>query len=190
MAAVYRGWDQRLGVWRAVKVLSPTHAAKPKLRARFESEAKAMAMLEHPHIVRIYNVSQDGALMFIVMEVIEGGDLVDWQREFGAMPPRMAVDVMLQVCDALEAAHDKGVIHRDIKPHNILLTTDGQCRVSDFGIARFEAVERGRTHTGMAMGTHGYMAPEQRDDAHGVDGRADVYSLGFALQPAHPPRSG
>jgi serine/threonine-protein kinase len=182
MATVYRGYDQRLQVWRAVKILAPQYASKPKLRSRFEAEAQTMALLEHRNIVRVYDVGHDGPYAYIVMELVEGGSLVEWLERNGAMPPRMAVDVILQLCDGIEAAHTKGVVHRDIKPHNVLITPKGVCRVTDFGIARVEdKTHDGMTKTGAVMGTWGYMAPEQRTDSKHVDERADVYAIACTL---------
>ncbi|MBN2798391.1 MAG: serine/threonine protein kinase [Deltaproteobacteria bacterium] len=181
MATVYRAYDQRLQVWRAVKILAPEYSTKPKLCQRFEGEAQTMALLEHSHIVRVYDVGHEGNTAYIVMELVEAGCLVDWLDEFGPMPPRMAVRVTQQICDGLTAAHAKGVIHRDIKPHNVLVTRDGTCRVTDFGIARVMDGDAGMTKTGAVMGTWGYMAPEQRTDAKHVDARADLYATAASL---------
>ncbi|MBT3221780.1 MAG: serine/threonine protein kinase [Proteobacteria bacterium] len=181
MAKVYRAFDQRLQVWRAIKILLPQYSNKAKLKKRFEAEAQTMALLEHPHIVRVYDVGADGTFSYIVMEIVEGGCLVDWLEIHGAMPPLMAVDVTIEVCLGLAAAHSKGVIHRDVKPHNILVTTEGVCRVTDFGIARVGDTDQSLTKTGAVMGTWGYMAPEQRTDAKSVDSRADVYSTAATL---------
>lgn len=181
MATVYRGFDQRLQVWRAIKVLLPEYAKKKKIMARFETEAQTMAMLEHPHIVRVYDVDREGDFPYIVMELVEGGCLVDWLEAHGPMPPRMAVDVIVEVCQALQFAHDRQIIHRDIKPHNIMIDRKGICRLTDFGIARAGDSEDALTKTGAVMGTWGYMAPEQRTDAKHVDGRADIYALAASL---------
>ena len=181
MAAVFRGYDQRLKAWRAIKIMAPHLATKAKLRKRFEGEAQMMALLEHRNIVRVYDVGVDGASSYIVMELLEGGCLVDWLEDNGAMPPRMAVKAVMQTADGLHAAHKKGVIHRDIKPHNVLITTDGEMRVTDFGIARINDGNMSMTKTGAVMGTWGYMAPEQRSDAKHVDARADEYALGATL---------
>jgi serine/threonine-protein kinase len=181
MATVWRAFDQRLQVWRAIKILLPEYARKQKIMARFESEAQTMALLEHPHIVRVYDVDHDGEHAYIVMELVEGGSLVDWLERNGPMPPRMAVQVLVEVAQALQFAHDKGVVHRDIKPHNIMVDRDGVCRLTDFGIARAGDSDVNLTKTGAVMGTWGYMAPEQRADAKHVDARADVYALAATL---------
>ncbi len=181
MAAVFRGYDVRLKAWRAVKLMAPHLATKKKLRQRFEGEAQTMAMLEHRNIVRVYDVGEDSGTAFIVMELIEGGCLVDWLEDHGTMPPKLAVECTLQTAEGLHAAHKKGIIHRDIKPHNVLVTTEGKMRVTDFGIARINDGDMSMTKTGAVMGTWGYMAPEQRSDAKSVDARADEYALAATL---------
>lgn len=181
MATVYRCFDQRLQVWRAIKVLNPKYASSKKVKARFDTEAQTMALLEHHNIVRVYDVGTIGEISYIVMELVEGGTPVDWLESYGAMPPRLAVRVVEDVCRGIEAAHAKGIIHRDIKPHNVMITTDGVCRVTDFGIARVGDGDRSMTKTGAVMGTWGYMAPEQRSDAKTVDERGDVYAIAATL---------
>ncbi|MCB9662551.1 MAG: serine/threonine protein kinase [Alphaproteobacteria bacterium] len=181
MATVYRGYDQRLQVWRAIKVLLPEYAKKKKIMARFEAEAQTMALLEHPNIVRVYDVDRDDDWAYIVMELVEGGSLVDWLETHGPMPPRLAVDVIVETCQGLQVAHNKGVIHRDLKPHNIMVDRDGVCRLTDFGIARAGDSDVNLTKTGAVMGTWGFMAPEQRSDAKHVDERADVYAMAATL---------
>lgn len=181
MAAVYRVWDHKLRVWRAVKVLLPD--AKDHVRVRFEAEAKMMARIDHPHVIRIYDVGTSETLPYIVMELADGGTLNGWIDEYGPMPPQLAVRVAMEVALGLSAAHAINLVHRDVKPHNVLITSDGRCKVTDFGIAHWtlEGESAHNTQTGMSMGTLGYMAPEQRNDARKVDARADVYSLGALL---------
>ncbi len=183
MAGVYRAWDSELLVWRAVKVLLPEYAKREGLRQRFEREAAAMALLEHPHVIRVYDVVTDEALPYMVMELAEGGNLVGWLKCYGSMPAALACSVLTQVASGLGAAHAAGVIHRDVKPHNVLISDVGDCKLTDFGIARVPDPEGGEamTRTGSTMGTIGYMAPEQRSDAKQVDARADIYSLGAML---------
>jgi serine/threonine protein kinase len=180
MAGIYRAWDTRLQGWRAVKVLFPEFAQRRKLRTRFESEARAMAAIDHPNVVRVFDVVTDATLPYLVMEIADGGSLNDWLEEHGAMPPRLAVRATEQIARGLAAAHAVGVVHRDVKPQNVLLDRSGRCMVSDFGIARVEFLDS-MTRTGTSMGTIGYMAPEQRTDAKVVDVRADVYALGALL---------
>ncbi len=181
MATVFRGFDQRLQVWRAVKLLLPEYAKKKKILQRFDAEAQTMALLEHPNIVRVYDVGVEDEHAYIVMELVEGGSLVDWLETHGSMPARMAVDVIVETCQALQFAHQKSVIHRDIKPHNIMVDRDGVCRLTDFGIARAGDSDEQLTKTGAVMGTWGFMAPEQRSDAKHVDERADIYAIAATL---------
>lgn len=181
MATVYRAFDQRLQRPRAIKVLSPALSNRPSLRRRFLAEAQTMANLEESRVVRIFDTGEDGDRVFIVMELVEGGSLVDRVRDFGPLPPRMAAEATVQICESLQAAHDAGVIHRDIKPHNILLTRNGEIRITDFGIAQVQSDEDGMTKTGAVMGTWGFMAPEQKANAKQVDVRADLYSVGATL---------
>jgi serine/threonine protein kinase len=181
MATVWRAFDQRLQVWRAIKILAQQFTQKKKIMSRFESEAQMMALLEHPHIVRVYDVDNDGEHAFIVMELVEGGSLVDWLDRHGKMPPRLTIDVMVDVCQALAYAHQREVVHRDIKPHNIMIDRKGVCKLTDFGIARAGEDDQGLTRTGAVMGTWGFMAPEQRSDSKHIDHRADVYAMGATL---------
>ncbi len=184
MATVYRGFDVRLQVSRAVKVLSPNLAGRRALRERFEAEARTMALFDHPNIVRVVDVGMDGERVYIIMELVAGGSLLERVRDFGPLPARLALDVMIETLKALQAAHEHGVVHRDIKPHNILLTDKGQVRVTDFGIARLiegDDIDDALTRTGAVMGTWGFMAPEQKENAKAVDARADLYSAGATL---------
>lgn len=184
MATVYRGFDVRLQVARAVKVLSPSLAGRRALRERFEAEARTMALFDHANIVRVVDVGIDGERVYIVMDLVTGGSLLERVRDFGPLPPRLALDVMIDTLRALQAAHEHGVVHRDIKPHNILLTDKGQVRVTDFGIARLvegDEIDDALTRTGAVMGTWGFMAPEQKENAKAVDARADLYSAGATL---------
>jgi serine/threonine protein kinase len=178
-AIVFSVHDRRLGVPRALKVLMPLHAHRPNTRQRFESEARAMAVLEHPNVVRIYDVEIDRALPYLVMELVSGASLARRLEVKGALPPRTAVLATMQICEGAAAAHQAGIVHRDIKPHNVLVTRDGTCKLTDFGIARTESGHR--TKGGAALGTEGYMAPEQESNARQADARADIYSIGMTL---------
>ena len=183
MAVVYRAWDERLQVERAIKLLAPQVARQADLRERFENEARTMASLSHRNIISVHDIGQDGDEIYMVMELVEGGTLWDWVSCYGEMPPGLALQAIRPVLGAMGAAHLAGVIHRDLKPQNIMLTTEGQPKVSDFGIAHVQdpLANRHLTRTGTVMGTWGYMAPEQRHSARQVDGRSDIYAIGATL---------
>ena len=181
MATVYRAYDSRLQVERAIKVLAPHLAARSSIRKRFEVEASTMARLHHPNIVTVHDIGSDGNRCFIVMELLEGGSLMGRVERHGVLPPRMAAAITADMVEALGIAHAKGVVHRDIKPHNVLLNTDNKPKVTDFGIASVQQEDRSMTKTGAVMGTWAYMAPEQRIDAKNVDERADLYSSAASL---------
>ncbi|MBX2804040.1 MAG: protein kinase [Myxococcales bacterium] len=178
MAAVFRAWDHRLKVWRAIKIMLPELAEDRTLRERFAAEAHTLARLEHPHLVRVYDVGRDGSVPFLVMELVEGGTLGEWSRRFGPMARQKAVKAIWQVATGLGATHKHGVVHRDVKPQNVLITVNGSCKLGDFGVAR--RPDTTLTAPGTAVGTIGYMAPEQRNDNR-VDHRADIYGLGATL---------
>lgn len=182
MATVYRVWDRRLKVDRAIKVLHPAMVDKQNIRRRFETEASTMARIQHPNIASVFDVGEDGDALFMVMELIPGGSLSDLVSRQGVLTPRQAAETFACVCDALQVAHEAGVIHRDIKPQNILVTREGVPKVTDFGIAHVEADDApSMTRTGSVMGTWGYMPPEQRAGARQLDGRTDVYAVGASL---------
>lgn len=180
MAAVFQAYDHELRVWRAIKFLSPELAGQDRIRSRFSTEAQTMAAIEDPHIVRVYDVGVEGELPYIVMELATGGCPADWVAEHGPMPVHMALEVAIGVCKGLHAAHKRGITHRDVKPHNVLVDASGRCKVTDFGIAQ-AAESASLTRTGSVMGTMGFMAPEQRLDAKRTDHRADIYAVGATL---------
>lgn len=182
MATVYRVWDRRLKVDRAIKVLHPAMVDKQNIRRRFETEASTMARIQHPNIASVFDVGEDGDALFMVMELVSGGSLSDLVSRQGVLTPRQAAETFACVCDALQVAHEAGVIHRDIKPQNILVTREGVPKVTDFGIAHVEADDApSMTRTGSVMGTWGYMPPEQRAGARQLDGRTDVYAVGASI---------
>ena len=180
MGRVFRARDVRLGRDVAVKVLRRESAADPEFRDRFAREARTMARLEHPGIVAIHDFGTAPAGdSYLVMQLVPGGSLA----ERGALPVSTAVSVARQLCDALAYAHGRGVIHRDLKPQNVLVGDDGRAKLSDFGIARLvepPAGERALTRPSVVMGTPGYLAPEARAGAP-PDARADVFALGALL---------
>jgi hypothetical protein len=181
MATVYCGFDTMLEVDRAVKVLSPALCSKPKIRMRFLAEARAMAKLRHPNIVTIFDVGIDGETPYIVMEMVDGGAVMDWVDREGPLRPEVAGPIILGTLAGLQASHDRGIIHRDIKPHNVLITREGVVKITDYGIANMADDERSFTKTGAIMGTLAYMPPEQRSSAKGLGPTADVFATGASL---------
>ncbi|MEQ1568022.1 MAG: serine/threonine-protein kinase, partial [Myxococcota bacterium] len=179
MAGVYAAWDLEVEEWRAIKVLLPKQARDDSLRARFEREGATMMSLHHPNLVRVYEVGSGEKLPFLVMELIGSGSLYRWTKTWGAMPPRMAVEAMIQLCEGLTEVHGSGVVHRDIKPRNVLIDWNGVLKLTDFGIAQLE--DSHDTRTGLAMGTLGFMSPEQLHDSKSVDLRTDIYAIGATL---------
>lgn len=216
MGMVYRARQKRLNRLVALKILSPKIGQNPAFAERFQREATAMAMLNHPHIVMVYDFGQcdsqlarsspgtaeEDRLYYFVMEYVDG---VNLRRllEDGKLAPEEALAIVPQICDALQYAHDKGVVHRDIKPENILLDKNGQVKIADFGLAKlvgktdkssnastaptatYPAAPQPRDYTltsaGQVMGTPYYMAPEQTEHPRNVDHRADIYSLGVVF---------
>ncbi|MDP9260065.1 MAG: protein kinase, partial [Actinomycetota bacterium] len=179
MATVYLARDRTLRRSVALKVLAPHLAADEAFRARFLREARLAARLTHPNVVQVYDVGEDERGPFIVMEYVEGETLADDLRRRGPLPPAEVAAVGIQLCAALEAAHAERLVHRDIKPQNILRRPDGQVKLADFGIARSLA---GTSHTeiGTVLGTAAYLAPEQ-GRGESVTAAADIYSLGVVL---------
>lgn len=180
MATVWRAHDHRLGVERAVKILIAGHERSTALTERSRREARLMAQLEHPNIVQVHDVGEHEGRTWVVMSLVERGSLADHVKRFGPMPPRLASRVIEGVLQALVAAHELGVIHRDIKPHNVLVDRLGNVRLADFGIAMASG-EDPLTRTGALMGTWAYMPPEQRSSAKSVEPRSDLYAVGAML---------
>ncbi|MBI3097792.1 MAG: protein kinase [Planctomycetes bacterium] len=180
MALVYRARDRELGRAVALKIVSPHLQSSPEGLARFQQEARAIASLNHPHIVAVHDVGQGPHGPFIVMELVEGGTLSQRIAEKGNLDPEEALPLVRAIGQALTHAHRKGVIHRDLKPSNVLLTREGTPKVADFGLARAVS-PTGLTTAGHGLGTPYYMAPEQAQDARGVDYRADIFSFGATI---------
>lgn len=179
MAVVYKAYDNIDDRIVAVKILKDEFLANEEFRRRFKNESKAIAVLSHPNIVKVYDVSYGDRLQYIVMEYVEGITLKEYIQQQGVINHREAVFFVMQILRALQHAHDKGIVHRDIKPQNILLLENGAIKVTDFGIARFSASET-RTMTGSTIGSVHYISPEQaRGDI--TDDKADIYSVGVML---------
>jgi serine/threonine protein kinase len=179
MGAVYRAVDQMLDREAAVKAIRPDLAREPHIAERFRSEARALARLNHPAVATIYSFFHDGEELFLAMEFVRGRTLSRVLREEGALPWQRAVPLLLSALDGIEQAHRTGVVHRDLKPDNLMLTETGTLKVMDFGIARV-AGSGHLTRTGLLVGTLRYMAPEQIQGQE-VDRRTDVYALGIVL---------
>jgi serine/threonine protein kinase len=184
MGAVYLAVDTHLNRQVAVKILPPHSVNNPDAVVRFCREARALAQLSHPNIIQAHDAGEEDGQHFLVMEYVEGKSLAAVLDEKGPLPPARAAAYVHQAALALAHAHDKGLIHRDIKPSNLLVTADGQVKLLDLGLARFMQDQLGdtnKTREGVGMGTPDYAPPEQFRDAHNVDRRADVYSLGCTL---------
>ncbi len=182
---VYRARHTILGTQVALKVLSPQHATSPEIVQRFLREAKAAASVGSPHIVTVHDAGVVEGVPFLAMELLEGEDLEGRIARAGALPMADAIEIALQVLEALDAAHARGIVHRDMKPANVFLTQRaGQpfVKLLDFGISKIvEPEQRRLTQTGAMLGTPAYMAPEQIVDMRGVDARADLYAVAIIL---------
>lgn len=187
MGEVYRALDPRLGREVAIKVLPPSFSADPGRLRRFEQEARAAGVLNHPNVTAVYDVGTHDGAPYVVQELLEGETL----REIlngGRLSPRRAIEYSLQVAHGLAAAHEKGIVHRDLKPENLFVTKDGRVKILDFGLAKLEPAKAGAgdtdgttatagTEAGVVLGTLGYMSPEQLRGSQ-VDVRSDIFSLG------------
>jgi serine/threonine protein kinase len=178
----------------AIKVLPPAKAEQPAALGRFYREARAAGSLEHPNIVRTHDIDQDGNLHFIVMEYVGGPNLLDVVKRFGPLDLARATDYVRQVADGLQYAHAAGLIHRDVKPGNVLIDRGGVAKLLDLGLARFYNDHADdltvKYDDKVVLGTADYVAPEQVANSHAVDARADVYALGatfYFLLTGHPP---
>ena len=205
MGEVYCAKDQKLGRDVAIKVLPEEFARDADRVARFQREAKLLASLNHPNIAAIYGLEESGGTNFLVLELVEGETLSD-QLKRGPIPVEESLKLALQIAEAVEAAHEKGVIHRDLKPANIKVTPEGKVKVLDFGLAKAFAAEQAdlnlsnsptlsqaATQQGVILGTAGYMSPEQAKGRE-ADKRSDVWAFGCVLYsgkfPAHLRRCG
>jgi tRNA A-37 threonylcarbamoyl transferase component Bud32 len=183
MGAVYQARQRKLDRLVAVKILPPEVARDPAFAERFTREARALARLNHPNIVTVHDFGDVDGLYYFTMEYVDGHNLRDL-LEAGALPAEQVLAIVQQLCDALQYAHDEGLVHRDIKPENVLLDKKGRVKVADFGLARLVGLTPTYltlTGTHEVMGTLLYMAPEQMKRTHSVDHRADIYSLGVVL---------
>lgn len=179
MAVVYKAMDTALGRHVAVKVMNDSLSQDEDFIRRFDREARAAGSLSHPNVVNVFDVGSEGHTHYIVMEYIEGSSLMDQIRDQGRIPPEEAIQIAAQVCEGLAHAHEKGIVHRDIKPHNIMSTLDARYKLADFGISRTTGSST-ITKTGYVMGSVHYFSPEQARSKN-VSYQSDLYSLGVVL---------
>lgn len=177
MADVYKAKDQRLNRNVAIKILKPEYASDKNFVKKFRGEAQSAAGLSHPNIVNVYDVSDDGGMYYIVMELVEGITLKKFIERKGKLEIKETVGIAIQIAQGLEAAHDNHIIHRDIKPQNIIISKDGKVKVTDFGIAK---ATNSNTITSNAMGSVHYLSPEQARGGYS-DEKSDIYSLGVTI---------
>ena len=190
MAVVYKARCHRLNRLVAIKILKDEFARDEEFRRRFRAEGEAVAMLSHPNIVQVYDVSTSDSANFIVMELIDGISLKEYMEKKGILNWKETLHFSLQIAKGLEHAHSRGIIHRDIKPHNIMVLKNGSVKVMDFGIAR--VMNKSNTLTKEALGSVHYISPEQAKGGH-TDNRSDLYSLGvvmYEMMAGRPPYDG
>jgi len=180
MSSVYRAHDRLLDRTVALKVMHQHYGSDPEYVERFRREARSVASLSHPNVVTVIDRGEHNGRQFIVFEYVDGENLKQLIQRRGAAPVDTALELGIQIAQALSFAHQQGLVHRDVKPQNVLLNGDGRAKVTDFGIARSLDVKRGMTQTGTVLGTSEYIAPEQAQGHH-VDEHTDVYSLGVLL---------
>lgn len=178
MGTVYKAMDREVEHLVALKLIRPDMAEEPVILARFKQELLTARLVTHRNVIRIYELSEIDGVKFITMEFVEGSDLRKLLHDHGKLPPEQAVEIMRQVCLALEAAHGAGVIHRDLKPNNIMQEKSGRILVMDFGLARSLESSDGMTQTGALLGTFEYMSPEQALGRH-LDARSDLFTMGL-----------
>ena len=178
MAMVYKAQDHRLNRSVAVKILRSDLAEDAEFRRRFRDESQAVAMLSHPNIVSVYDVSR-GEIEYIVMELIDGITLKQYMERRGKLNWRESLHFITQIMRGLSHAHSRGIVHRDIKPHNVMILRDGSVKIADFGIARLESSAQ-PTMTQQALGSVHYISPEQAKGDR-TDARSDIYSAGVVL---------
>lgn len=181
MGEVYLGEDTKLGRQAAVKVLSKALAGKGDFVDRFYREARSMAKMNHENAVSVYDVDQENGIHYVAMEFVDGKSMQAWMDKLGRLSVGDALHVTLRCAEALQVAHSQNLVHRDIKPDNVMLTSKGKVKVADFGLAKATDEDMSMTQSGTGLGTPYYMAPEQARNAKHVDGRTDIYALGITL---------
>ncbi len=181
MGEVYLAEDTKLGRQAAIKVLSKALAGKGDFVERFYREARSMARMNHDNAVSVYDVDQDNGVHYVAMEFVDGKSMQGWMDKLGKLSVGDALHVTLRCAEALQVAHNQSMVHRDIKPDNVMLTSKGKVKVADFGLAKATDEDMSMTQSGTGLGTPYYMAPEQARNAKHVDGRTDIYALGITL---------
>ena len=190
MAVVYKARCHRLNRLVAIKILKDEFARDEEFRRRFHAEGEAMAMLSHPNIVQVYDVSTSESANYIVMELIDGISLKQYMEKKGVLNWKETLHFSMQIAKGLEHAHSRGIVHRDIKPHNVMVLKNGSVKVMDFGIAR--VMNKSNTLTKEALGSVHYISPEQAKGGH-TDNRSDIYSLSvvmYEMMTGRPPYDG
>ncbi|HKS70849.1 MAG TPA: protein kinase, partial [Ktedonobacterales bacterium] len=182
MATIYRAVDLRMGRTVAVKILREVYSSDPKFVTRFQREARAASALQHPNIIQVFDYGQSGPSYYIVMEFVEGTDLRRYLKRQGVLSNERAIEIAHDVALGLGAAHKRGIVHRDVKPQNVMLNDAGLVKLTDFGIASMykDAEAERLTTTGMTLGTVQYYAPEQAQ-GEVVSPAADIYALGIVM---------
>ena len=183
MGAVYKARQPRIDRWVALKILSLDPADDPTFAERFRREAVVLARLDHPNVVKLYDFGERDGLFFLLLEFVDGPNLRTLMKQ-GLLEPKQALAIVPQMCEALQFAHDEGIVHRDVKPENVLLDAKGRVKIADFGLAKLvdaDARDVSLTEVDQIVGTPHYMAPEQIRGSREVDHRADIYSLGVVF---------
>lgn len=180
VGTIYEAKDRRTSAIVAIKILHPTVSQDRLIRARFRREMLILDRLDHPHIVRCFGGGEQDGHLYYVMQRVDGGTVKELLKVQGPFAWPVVIEIARQLCSALQFAHNHGVVHRDLKPGNLFLTTEGDIKLGDFGIARdLEGTDL--TANGMMVGTHAYMAPEQIAGDRSISGKADLYALGCCL---------
>ncbi|MGH7221948.1 MAG: serine/threonine protein kinase, partial [Gemmataceae bacterium] len=181
MGAIYRGRHRESGMIVAIKIMPPHMARNPVLLKRFEQEFRAASRLDHPNIVRALDYSDNGNMPYLVMEFVEGESLGQKLEREGRMSESDAIRIIAQVAQGLHRAHKQNLVHRDVKPDNVLVTPEGVAKLADLGLVKETETDLNLTRTGRGLGTPHFMAPEQFRNAKNADIRCDIYSLGATL---------